>query len=111
MISSAKYKSLLCGLMTLIITVAWGGKAVHTHSDSYWRSFEQTEAAAKEGCSIADNCPICHYSICYFNINGEVQPCLSTIILRCPPIAPTRESEAEMAAVPTLRGSPLYPTI
>ena len=47
--------------MLAIVAIAYTGKALHTHSDSYYDSLRTTKSAASNGMS--DDCPICHFNL------------------------------------------------
>ena len=103
---STEYKSVLSCLLAVIISVACCGKALHSHSESYWRSLAQTEAAAQGGLSLVDNCPVCHYNICFFNDSVEFDIMFFITISECFCFAVTLGSAAEPVVLPALRGSP-----
>ncbi len=53
--------------MLAVVSVAYTGKALHTHSDSYYDSLRNTRSAASNGMS--DDCPICHFNLLLFIIS------------------------------------------
>ena len=64
--------------MLAAIAVAYTGKALHTHSDSYYNSLRNTRSAASNGMS--DDCPICHFNLLLFFIS-QSQALLSAVVL------------------------------
>ena len=50
--------------MLAAIAIAYTGKALHTHPDSYYDSLRNTRSAASNGMS--DDCPICHFNLVLF---------------------------------------------
>lgn len=50
--------------MLAVVAVAYTGKALHTHTDSYYDSLRTTRSAASNGMS--DDCPICHFNLLLF---------------------------------------------
>lgn len=50
--------------MLAAVAVAYTGKALHTHTDSYYDSLRNTRSAASNGMS--DDCPICHFTLLFF---------------------------------------------
>ena len=57
-------QNLVLWLMLAVVSVAYTGKALHTHTDSYYDSLRNTRSAASNGMS--DNCPICHFTLLFF---------------------------------------------
>lgn len=55
--------------MLSVVAVAYTGKALHTHSESYYNSLRTTKAATSNGMS--DDCPICHYNIIFFSLGTQ----------------------------------------
>ena len=53
--------------MLATVAVAYTGKALHTHTDSYYDSLRNTRSAASNGMS--DDCPICHFNLLLFFIS------------------------------------------
>ena len=53
-----KIRNLWLWVMLTTVAVVYTGKALHTHSDSYYDSLRTTRSAASNGMS--DDCPICH---------------------------------------------------
>lgn len=102
----SKYRSRLCCLLAVIVAVACCGKALHTHSESYWLSLAQTETAAENGSSIVDDCPVCHYNICFFTDGVPLDFRIYITQLDCRYFAVTCECIAEQFVLPSLRGSP-----
>lgn len=64
--------------MLAVIAIAYTGKALHTHSDSYYDSLRNTRSAASNGMS--DDCPICHFNLLLFFISHS-QALLSAVVL------------------------------
>ena len=50
--------------MLISISAAYTGKALHTHSGSYYDALMDTRNEASKGMS--DNCPICHFNLIFF---------------------------------------------
>ena len=57
-------QNFLLWLMLATVAVAYTGKALHTHTDSYYDSLRNTRNEASNGMS--DNCPICHFTLLFF---------------------------------------------
>jgi hypothetical protein len=57
-------KQLILWVMLTAVAVAYTGKALHTHTESYYDSLRTTRSAAANGMS--DNCPICHFNLLFF---------------------------------------------
>lgn len=64
--------------MLAVIAIAYTGKALHSHSDSYYDSLRNTRSAASNGMS--DDCPICHFNLLLFFISHS-QALLSAVVL------------------------------
>lgn len=64
--------------MLAVIAIAYTGKALHSHSDSYYDSLRNTRSAASNGMS--DDCPICHFNLLLFFIS-QSQALLSAAVL------------------------------
>ena len=64
---SRKIQHLILWVMLAVVGVAYTGKALHTHSDSYYDSLRTTRSAASNGMS--DDCPICHFNLLLFLFN------------------------------------------
>lgn len=64
--------------MLAVIAIAYTGKALHSHSDSYYDSLRNTRSAASNGMS--DDCPICHFNLLLFFIS-QSQALLSAVVL------------------------------
>lgn len=64
--------------MLAVIAIAYTGKALHTHSDSYYDSLRNTRSAASNGMS--DDCPICHFNLLLFFV-AQSQALLSAVVL------------------------------
>lgn len=60
-------QNFLLWLMLATVAVAYTGKALHTHTDSYYDSLRNTRSAASNGMS--DDCPICHFNLLLFFIS------------------------------------------
>ena len=71
-------QNIVLGVMLAAIAVAYTGKALHTHPDSYYDSLRNTRSAASNGMS--DDCPICHFNLLLFIIS-QSQALLSAIVL------------------------------
>jgi hypothetical protein len=65
--------------MLAVVGVAYTGKALHTHSESYYSSLRATKAAAANGMS--DDCPICHFNLLLFVIEHTQAVFVCTILL------------------------------
>ena len=61
---SNKIRHIVLWVMLTIIAVAYTGKALHTHSDSYYDALRTTKSAAANGMS--NDCPICHFNLLLF---------------------------------------------
>ena len=57
-------QNIVLGVMLAAIAIAYTGKALHTHPDSYYDSLRNTRSAASNGMS--DDCPICHFTLLFF---------------------------------------------
>lgn len=57
-------QNFVLGVMLAAIAVAYTGKALHTHSGSYYDALMDTRNEASNGMS--DNCPICHFTLLFF---------------------------------------------
>lgn len=94
---------MLC--MTAVI-VAFCGKALHTHSDAYWNSLLQTETSSADGVSLTDNCPICHYSLSFFDDIHAFAVQTAAMFFVCVFLASVQLRAFRRIELPTLRGSP-----
>lgn len=61
---SRQIQHLILWVMLAAVTVAYTGKALHTHSESYYDSLRSTRSATSNGMS--DDCPICHFNLLLF---------------------------------------------
>ena len=59
-----KLKNIALWIMLISISAAYTGKALHTHSGSYYDALMDTRNEASNGMS--DNCPICHFTLLFF---------------------------------------------
>ena len=57
-------KHIVLWVMLATIAIAYTGKALHTHADSYYDALRTTKSAASNGMS--DDCPICHFNLVLF---------------------------------------------
>ncbi len=64
--------------MLAAIAIAYTGKALHTHTDSYYDSLRNTRSAASNGMS--DDCPICHFNLLLFLVS-QSQLLLTAVVL------------------------------
>ena len=71
-------QNFLLWLMLATVAVAYTGKALHTHTDSYYDSLRNTRSAASNGMS--DDYPICHFNLLLFFIS-QSQALLSAVVL------------------------------
>lgn len=71
-------QNLVLWLMLAVVSVAYTGKALHTHTDSYYDSLRNTRSAASNGMS--DDCPICHFNLLLFFIS-QSQALLTAAVL------------------------------
>lgn len=71
-------QNFVLGVMLAVIAIAYTGKALHSHSDSYYDSLRNTRSAASNGMS--DDCPICHFNLLLFFIS-QSQALLSAVVL------------------------------
>jgi hypothetical protein len=76
---SRKIQHLILWVMLAVVGVAYTGKALHTHSESYYSSLRATKAAAANGMS--DDCPICHFNLLLFVIEHTQAVFVCTILL------------------------------
>ena len=85
---SRKTQHLILWVMLAVVGVAYTGKALHTHSESYYSSLRATKAAAANGMS--DDCPICHFNLLLFIIDSNhaifVGTALLTVLVTVQPI-------------------------
>lgn len=51
-------------VMLAAVAITYTGKALHTHSDSYYDALRTTKSAAANGMS--NDCPICHFNLLLF---------------------------------------------
>lgn len=63
-------KHIVLWVMLATVAIAYTGKALHTHSDSYYDALRTTKSAASNGMS--DDCPICHFNLVFFAISGQI---------------------------------------
>lgn len=56
--------------MLATVAIAYTGKALHTHSDSYYDALRTTRSAASNGMS--DDCPICHFNLVFFALSNQM---------------------------------------
>jgi len=76
---SRQIRHLILWVMLAVVGVAYTGKALHTHSESYYNSLRTTKAAAANGMS--DDCPICHFNLLLFIIEHTQAVFVCTILL------------------------------
>jgi hypothetical protein len=76
---SRKIQHLILWVMLAVVGVAYTGKALHTHSESYYSSLRATKAAAANGMS--DDCPICHFNLLLFITDSSQAILVCTILL------------------------------
>ena len=62
-------KHIVLWVMLTTIAIAYTGKALHTHSDSYYDALRSTKSAASNGMS--DDCPICHFTLVLFALGCQ----------------------------------------
>ena len=83
-----KIQNVILWVMLAVIAIAYTGKALHTHTDSYYDSLRTTRNAASNGMS--DDCPICHFNLLFFifehQANFAFYTALLTIIIAFQPI-------------------------
>ena len=63
-------KHVVLWAMLTTIAIAYTGKALHTHADSYYDALRTTKSAASNGMS--DDCPICHFNLLLFTMSSQV---------------------------------------
>ena len=85
---SNKIRNFVLWAMLTVVAVAYTGKALHTHSESYYDALRTTSNATSNGMS--DECPICHFNLLLF-IFDNLQPftfftVLLTVIVCVAPI-------------------------
>lgn len=76
---SRQIRHLILWVMLAVVGVAYTGKALHTHSESYYNSLRTTKTAAANGMS--DDCPICHFNLLLFIIEHTQAVFVCTILL------------------------------
>lgn len=76
---SRQIRHLILWVMLAVVVVAYTGKALHTHSESYYNSLRTTKAAAANGMS--DDCTICHFNLLLFIIDTCQTILFYTILL------------------------------
>lgn len=83
-----KIQNVILWVMLAVVTIAYTGKVLHTHTDSYYYSLRSTRSAASNGMS--DDCPICHFNLLLFlfahHANFAFYTALLTIIVAFQPI-------------------------
>ena len=77
-----RYRFGLGLLFFAILMVAYTGKFLHHHDDSYYGAYEQTGNEAGEESSLSDNCPICSF-VFYYCLYAATQPLLFFVTLLC----------------------------
>lgn len=76
---SRQIRHLILWVMLAAVVVAYTGKALHTHSESYYNSLRTTKTAAANGMS--DDCPICHFNLLLFIIEHTQAVFVCTVLL------------------------------
>lgn len=78
--SAAKYNTAINLLFLAIIAIAYTGKTFHHHNKEYYADYERTECSSDGRSSIADDCPICHFSF-YTCLYAAVQTFAFAVLL------------------------------
>ena len=74
-----KIRNLWLWVMLTTVAVVYTGKALHTHSESYYSSLRATKAAAANGMS--DDYPICHFNLLLFITDSSQAILVGTVLL------------------------------
>ena len=91
--------------MLAAVTIAYTGKALHTHTDSYYNSLRNTRSAASNGMS--DDCPICHFNLLLFIISQSHALQTFVVLLFVFAVAAVIYRTVEHRESPSLRAPPV----
>ena len=74
-----KIRNLWLWVMLTTVVVAYTGKALHTHTESYYDALRTTRSAASNGMS--DDCPICHFNLLLYLFDSCQSITFYTVLL------------------------------
>ena len=98
-------KHIVLWVMLATVAVAYTGKALHTHADSYYDALRATKSAASNGMS--DDCPICHFNLVLFAAGSQaVMGFYALLMLVFFAVVPLLRSK-EIVANSSLRAPPV----
>ena len=74
-----KIRNLWLWVMLTTVAIAYTGKALHTHTESYYDSLRTTRSASSNGMS--DDCPICHFNLLLYLLDSCQSVIFYTVLL------------------------------